>query len=104
MEPEVRHGRHDDQIDAQVECQHGQGLVAVDDLPPLVHGQHPVAIAIECDPQVEPLFLDRALQQREIRRAAADVDVVAVRLGPDRRHPGTQLLERLRCDARDRLL
>ncbi len=43
---------------------------------------------------------DHALQEREVGRTAADVDVLPVRVGADREDLGPESLERLRRDAR----
>ena len=55
VEPEIRHDRHGDDVDAEVECEHGNDLVSVDGLAALVDGEHPVAVAVECDTEVETL-------------------------------------------------
>src|SRR5581483_11344984 len=49
--------------------------------------------------EVEPSIANRLLQKREIGRAAADIDVVAVRRVADRMDLGAALDKRLRGDA-----
>ena len=53
VEAEVRHLGHRDEVDAEVEREHGEDLVAVDLAPGRVDGQHPVAVAVEGDAEVE---------------------------------------------------
>ena len=98
VEAQVRHRGDRDLVDAELESEDGDDLVAVHDLTMLVDGEQAVAVAVEGDPEVEPLRRHERLSAREIRRAAAEVDVHAVRLDADRRHLGSQLLERLRRD------
>ena len=52
VEPEVRHHRDRDELDLEIEHQDREDLVAVDDLPARVDRQHPVAVAVERDPEV----------------------------------------------------
>ncbi len=66
----------------------GDDLVAVDDLALLVDREHAIAVAVERDADVVAELDDRALQQREVGGAAADVDVLAVRRIADRVHLG----------------
>ncbi len=80
MEAEVRHDGHRDEVDAEVQREHGEDLVAVDRLAALVDGEHAVAVAVERDSEVESLRGHEPLQGREVGRAAADVDVRAVGL------------------------
>ena len=83
-------------------AQIGEDLVAVDHLAPLVDGQHPVAVAVEGDAEVVVSGADGRLEQPEVGGAAAHVDVRAVRLVRDRRHPRAQPLEDLGRDRRER--
>ena len=53
VEAEVRHRRDGDALDAEVEREDREDLVAVDRLAALVHGEHPVAVAVEGDAEVE---------------------------------------------------
>ena len=53
VEAVVRHLGDRDEVDAEVEREHGDDAVAVDDLAALVDGQHAVAVAVEGDPEVE---------------------------------------------------
>ena len=78
--------------------EHRDDLVAVDHGAACVHGEHPVAVAVECHAEVEPVADDDLLQRPQVGRAAADVDVVPVWLVPDRRHLSAELLERLWCE------
>ena len=100
MQAEISHLRHRDQVDAELERQHGQDLVAVDRLAALVDGQHAIAVAVERDPEVEPLACNKLLQGAQVGGAATDVDVGAVRAVADRDHLGAEPLERRRRDAR----
>ena len=68
-------------VDAQVEREDREDLVAVDRVSLAVDREHAVAVAVEGDPEVEAAVVDDALQEREVGRAAADVDV--------RRRPGS---------------
>ena len=96
VQSEVRHHGDGDQVDAEIEREHGDDLVAVDEGSVLVDGEHPIAVSVEGDPEVESLLDHRALQERGVGRPAADVDVGAVGLDADRDDLGATLLERLR--------
>ena len=85
-----------------VEREDRDDLVAVDDLALLVDREHAVAVAVEGDPEVEAAVDDGALEEREVGRAAADVDVRAVGVVADRVHLRAARLERLRAEARVR--
>ena len=100
VEAEVRHLRDGDSVDSEVEGEDREDLVAVDRLAPLVDGKHPVAVAVERDPEVEALLTHDPREERQIGRSTPDVDVVAVGVVPDRRHLGAELLEGLWCNAR----
>ena len=52
VEAEVRHHRHRDEIDSEMEREDGKDLVAVDRVPVAVHGEHAVAVAVERDAEV----------------------------------------------------
>ena len=67
-------------LDAEVEGEDREDLVAVDDVPVAVDGQHPVAVAVERDAEVEAAGPHRLLEEREVGGAAAVVDVLAVRV------------------------
>ena len=54
------------------------------DLPALVDRKHPVAVAVEGHAEVAAFAADGLLQQPEVGRAAADVDVRPVGLVSDR--------------------
>ncbi len=99
MEAEVRHRRHGDELDTEVECEHRDDLVAVDGLAARIDREHPIAVAVERDPEVEASTRDELLQRAEIRGAAADVDVRPVGLVADRLDLCAELLERLWRDA-----
>ena len=79
VEAEVGHLGDRHQIDAEVQGQDGEDLIAVDRLAGGGHGQHAVAVAVEGDAEVAAVLDDRAREQRQIGRAAAVVDVDAVR-------------------------
>ena len=53
VEAEVRHLRDRDEVDAEVEREDRDDLVAVDELAALVDREHPVAVAVERDAEVE---------------------------------------------------
>ena len=74
----------------------GDDLIAVDDVAVPVHGEHAVAVAVECHAEIESFALDEGLQRPQVGCTAVDVDVGAVRLVPDRLDAGAELLERLR--------
>src|SRR3954462_14333684 len=96
MEAEVRHRRDGDALDAQVEREHREDLVAVDRLSALVDLEHPVALAVDGDAEVEAAGATGVRQQGEVRRPAANVDVLPTRLVAVRSDLGAELLERLR--------
>src|SRR6476646_4331188 len=93
VEAEVRHHCDRDQVDFEIEREHRDDLVAVDRIPLRVDSEHAVAVAVEGDPEVEAVRGHDALEEREVGRAAADVDVLAVGVGGDRGHLGAELLE-----------
>ena len=95
VEAEVRHLRDGDEVDAEVEREHGDDRVTVDRLAPLVHGQHAVAVAVEGDPEVAALPRHNLLQARA-RSVAPQPTLmfVAVGLVADGDHLGAELLER----------
>ena len=78
VEAEVRHRRHGDALDAEVEREDGEDLVPVDRLAPLVDGEHPVSVAVEGDPDVEAAVADDVGQRAKVGCPAADVDVPSV--------------------------
>ena len=53
VEAEVRHRRDRDDVDAEVEREHRDDLVAVDRGAVRVDREHPVAVAVERDPEIE---------------------------------------------------
>ena len=89
-------------LDAQMEREHGDDLVSVDRLAMLVDGKHPVAVAVECDTEVETLGDDEPSQGAEVGRTDAVVDVRAVRRHADRVHLCTAPLEHGRSDVGER--
>ena len=102
MESEVRHDGDGDEVDAQVEGEHGDDLIAVDRLASLVDGEHAVAVAVEGDPEVESLRGDEPLQGSKVGRAATDVDVRAIGLRSDRVHLRAEVREGVRRDSGER--
>ena len=63
----AHHGRHDGVLDqhalvAQREREHGEDLVAVDDVALVVDGQAPVGVAVEAEAGVGAVLDDRLLQ------------------------------------------
>ncbi len=90
LEAQVRHHGADDGVLAQLpglahgEGQHREDLVAVDLLAGRVHGQAAVGVAVVRDAEVGAVLDDGGPEQRQVRGAAAVVDVQAVRLGTDR--------------------
>src|SRR5579884_2326100 len=102
VEPLVRHLGDGDDVDPEVEREHGDDLVAVDHLAALVHREHPVAVAVEGDTEVEPLVADETPQGAEVGGAAADVDQVAAVGRADRDHLRAEPAEHLRPGAPER--
>ena len=88
VEAEVRHHRHRNLVDLEVEREDRDDLVAVDGFALLVDGEHAVTVAVERDPEVVAAVAHGLLEQREVGRAAADVDVRAVGRIADRVHLG----------------
>ena len=86
----------------EVEGEDRQDLVAVDRLAFGIDREHAIAVTVESDAEVEPSVADDSRQKRQVGRAAADVDVLAVRRRRDRCDLGAEPLERLRRDARVR--
>ncbi len=82
--------------------EHGEDLVAVDLLAGVVHGQAAVGVTVVRDTEVRAVLDDRGLQLVQVGRAAAVVDVEAVRLGADRDDLRARPGERLRRDPRGR--
>ena len=77
--------------------QHGEDLVAVDDLPRVVDGQAAVGVAVEGDAGVGAVRDDGGLQRPEVGRAAPVVDVEAVGVGTDRDDLGPRAAQRHRA-------
>ncbi|MOA04094.1 hypothetical protein D3C78_1236280 [compost metagenome] len=75
-----------------------QQLVAIDDRAGMIDHQHPVTITVEGNAQVGVTDQHCRLQRLDVGRAAAFVDVQAVRLRMQHRHFGTQLTEHARRD------
>ena len=73
-------------------------VVAVDDVAVRVDREHPVAVAVERDAEVEAAGGDGPLQRAKVGCAAALVDVRSVGIRADRRDNGAELLERARRD------
>ncbi len=65
----------------------------------LVDREHPVAVAVEGDAEIEAAVDDERAQRGEVGRAAADVDVRSVRVVADRFDVGAELRERVGRDA-----
>ena len=93
VEAEVRHARDRDEIDAEVQREDRDDLVAVHHRAVAVDREHAVAVTIEGDAEIEPAVAHGLLQERKVRRAAPDVDVVAIRRVPDRRHVRAEAFE-----------
>ncbi len=108
LEAEVGHHGRDDGVGAQCgtlphrQREHGEDLVAVDLVTGVVHGQAAVGVAVVRDAEVRAVLDDRGLELVQVGRAAAVVDVEAVRLGADRDDLGAGPGERLRRDPRGR--
>src|SRR5438445_2830938 len=66
VETEIRHRRDRDEVDAEMKREHRDDLVAVDRLAALVHGKHPVAVAVERDTEVEVAAAHELLQWPEV--------------------------------------
>ncbi len=99
VEAEIRHRRHRDRLDAEREREDRDDLVAVDRRARLVDREHPVAVPVERDAEVEAAVADGLAERAKVGRAAADVDVRPVGRVADRRHLRAELLERLRREA-----
>src|SRR5581483_6178738 len=100
VEAEIRHRGDRDGVDAELESEDGEDLVAVERLAALVDREQPVAVTVEGDAEIELAARHGSLQRREVGRAAADVDVRPVRSVPDRGHRSAELLECLRRESR----
>ena len=88
VEAEVRHHRHRDEVDAQVEREDGEDLVAVDRVPFPIDCEHAVAVAVEGDSEVEAAVGHRRACSSE-RSVAPQPTLmfVTVRIRGDRRSP-----------------
>ena len=64
MQAEVRHHRHGDEVDAEVRREDREDPVAVDDVAVAVDREHPVAVAVERDAEIEPVLDDRSAAAR----------------------------------------
>ena len=93
VKAEIRHRGHGNGVDAEGEREHGNDLVSVDDLPGLVHREHAVAVAVEGDAEVVGAVAHDVLQEGEVGRTAAHVDVRAVGRVRNRRHVRAEPLE-----------
>ena len=69
---------------------HGEELVAVDQMAALVHDHHPVGVAVERDADIGAHFADLAAERLGRGRAAVAVDVEAVRFDADRHDVGAE--------------
>ena len=102
VEPQVAHHRAHDGTPRQqalvphIQPAHGHGLVAVDDLPPLVDHQAPVRVAVEGDAQVVLPRRDHSGQALQMGGAAAVVDVHTVGLAVDEVRLHLELGEQVR--------
>ena len=99
VQAEIRHRRDGDDVDAEMQARGSRRSGRRRRPRRLVDGEHPVAVAVERDAEVEPAVRRRSAAGRaRVGRAAADVDVRAVRLVADRVHLCAELLERPRRD------
>ena len=104
LEPEIRHHRADDAglgqpaVVAPAFGDHGEKLVAVDQMAVLVRDQDAVGIAVERDADIGAHLAHLAAERFRRGRAAIVVDVEAVRLDPDRDHVGAKLPQRVGRD------
>ena len=96
MEAEVRHRRDGDSVDVEVEREDGEDLVAVDRPRPARRPRASGRRRRRTRCRGRGRRADGLREQREVGRAAADVDVRPVRLVADRRDLRAELLERLR--------
>ena len=95
IEAEVgHHRRHHRVVDELAALLHVlaaeiEDVIAVDDLPLLIHAEAAVGIAVKSKTDIEPLLLDELLQPFDVRGARIAVDVQPVRLRIDdiRRRP-----------------
>ena len=94
LEPEVRHHRRHHPAAAQLSARRqlradqGHDLIAIDRLAVLIDHDQPVGIAIQRDPDIRAAGDHGFLDQCEVRRPAAVVDIDAVGIDPDRDHFG----------------
>ena len=102
MEADVSHDRRDDRVVGQlallhhVHRAHDEDVVAVDDLALLVDAEAAVGVAIMRDAEVRAVLEDSLLQGLEMRRAAAVVDVRAIRQRVDDLDIGTEAAQDFR--------
>src|SRR5215831_17354995 len=75
VKAQVRHRRDGHRINAEMEREHSEDLVAVERLSTLVDGKHPVAVAVERDAEIEASAAHDRGERSEIGSPAADVDV-----------------------------
>lgn len=104
VEAVVRHHRDRDATPepaggAQVQRRQRDELVAVDDLPGAVDGEHAVAVPVESEADVVLTVAHARDERLEVRRPAAVVDVAAVRLVADDVHVRAEAAEDLRRHA-----
>ena len=90
VKAEIRHRRHGDDVDAEMQREDRDDLVAVDSRAVRVHREHTVTVAVERDAEVELPRGDSMLKRSEVGRTAADVDVRAVGHVADRLHVGAE--------------
>ena len=99
LEPQVAHHcRHDGALLQAALVDHALGahrhdLVAVDDLPLLVHDDDPIGVPVEGDADGRPALHDLGAYVVRVERAGLLVDVHAVRLHADGRHLRPELLQ-----------
>ena len=98
LEADVRHHRRDHRplreraLADEVAADERHDRVAVHHPPLLVREDHPVGVAVEGEPEVRAVLEDRARHPLGVERAAAVVDVLAVRLDAERDHLRAELL------------
>lgn len=102
MEADIGHDCRDDRVVGQlailhhVHRAHDEDVVAVDDLAFLVDAEAAVRIAVVRDAEVRAVLEDGLLQGLEVRRAAAVVDVRAVRQRVNDLDRGAEVAQDLR--------
>ena len=104
LQPQIRHHCADDAglgeqtVVAPAFRDHGEQLIAVDQMAVLVRDQNAVGIAVERDANIGAHLAHLAAERFGRGRTAIVVDVEAIRLDADRHHVGAKLPQRIGRD------